>query len=684
MRNKNLKTENGLTASKNQIDKLGGAKPKSRVWLWIQMSGVFLMAGCIAYLYWNQSRPSQHGEMTLLQSRQTAGNAQRTEVLQSVTAPAPSTLSVRSAMQNTAIEEQMEHTDALKSGWNSEALSRQAASQLTVLKRYFEDNSRTSLDTLESILADNFSCARLQPVRLDEVFSDTGADTNGDAGFRIRRADRFDATTVHTGLQGLRDAVGEFLEEIVSTSNTRLYFKVVGIETDDSGFNTQVLVEATGDGAHGIQQRNATWDCRWIGSVNKPPRLVSIQPVLHEEVIFRAVRTAGKLAAETEPLLIDVTRSAFRDVESYEGQVLRGIGHWFLRLSSLENISIYGHHGLAVGDVNGDGLDDLYVCDAGGLPNHLYLQNEDGTLRDGAADAGVDWLEDSQSALIVDLNNDGHQDLVVTTWPLILISENVGQGRFKLRGGHAAVGKAFSPTAVDFDNDGDLDLYVCGYGHGIMGGIREQTGRDTSWPVPFHDATNGGRNVLLENRGGFQFEDVTERVGLNHNNDRWTFAAAWEDYDRDGDMDLYVANDFGRNNLYRNQNGNFRDVASEVGVEDAASGMSVTWGDFNRDGWPDLYVGNMFSAAGNRVAYQRRFGDNRFGDDVARYQRMARGNTLFAASPAGGGFQDVSLRHGVNMGRWTWGSQFVDLNNDSYLDLVVANGFLTSERRDDL
>ena len=121
-----------------------------------------------------------------------------------------------------------------------------------------------------------------------------------------------------------------------------------------------------------------------------------------------------------------------------------------------------------------------------------------------------------------------------------------------------------------------------------------------------------------------------------------------------------------------------------MGVEDAASGMSVTWGDFNRDGWPDLYVGNMFSAAGNRVAYQRRFGDNRFGDDVARYQRMARGNTLFAASPAGAEFQDVSLRHGVNMGRWTWGSQFVDLNNDSYLDLVVANGFLTSERRDDL
>jgi hypothetical protein len=665
---------------RNPNEAPAAVRPKSRTKLGVLAGAALLLVGGVAYIYSNWPTRLQHGELISLQSRPAAGNARRANVLGSLQAPPASNVSIRSPMQNVAIQQQMEHADARKGGWDSEALSEQATSQLNVLKKSFEGDSNTSLDSLGSILSDNFSCARLRPVQLYDFFS----DADDGAGFRVRRANRFDETIAHLGLPGLQSALGEFLDEVDSTTDVRLDFKVVAIELGDSEFTTRVLVEALGSGSRGVEQRNATWNCRWMRSVDQPPRLDSIELVSHEEVTFRAAGTSAGLALGTGPLMVDVTRSACGHLDNYGGQFLRGIGHWLLRLSSLESISLYGHHGLAIGDVNNDGLDDLYVCDAGGLPNRLYLQNEDGTLRDGSAEAGVDWLEDSQSALLVDLDNDGDQDLVVTTWPLILISENDGQGRFELRGGHAAVGKALSPTAVDYDNDGDLDLYVCGHGHGITGGGPRKTGREPSWPVPYHDATNGGRNVLLENQGGFQFKDVTERVGLEHNNDRWTFAAAWEDYDRDGDMDLYVANDFGRNNLYHNQDGKFRDIAAEAGVEDAASGMSVSWGDFNRDGWPDLYVGNMFSAAGNRVAYQRRFEADRGGDAVVQLQRMARGNTLFAASPNGAGFHDVSETHGVTMGRWAWGSQFVDLNNDSHLDLVVANGFLTSQRQDDL
>ena len=167
------------------------------------------------------------------------------------------------------------------------------------------------------------------------------------------------------------------------------------------------------------------------------------------------------------------------------------------------------------------------------------------------------------------------------------------------------------------------------------------------------------------------------------NNRRWSFAASWEDFDADGDMDLYVANDFGRNNLYRNDEGQFRDVAAELDVEDMAAGMSVSWGDFNRDGRMDLYVGNMFSAAGNRVTYQRRFLEGRSATDSAGVQRMARGNTLFMAQPDGS-FADVSLAAGVTMGRWAWSSKFADLNNDGWDDLVVANGYFTNQKQDDL
>jgi hypothetical protein len=148
-------------------------------------------------------------------------------------------------------------------------------------------------------------------------------------------------------------------------------------------------------------------------------------------------------------------------------------------------------------------------------------------------------------------------------------------------------------------------------------------------------------------------------------------------------MDLYVANDFGRNSLYRNEKGQFTDVADVLGVEDMAAGMSVSWGDYNRDGRMDIYVGNMFSAAGNRITYQRRFVNGRESAVASGIQRMARGNSLFAAQPDGS-FADVSESAAVTMGRWAWSSLFTDLNNDGWQDLVVANGYFSNDKADDL
>jgi hypothetical protein len=120
-----------------------------------------------------------------------------------------------------------------------------------------------------------------------------------------------------------------------------------------------------------------------------------------------------------------------------------------------------------------------------------------------------------------------------------------------------------------------------------------------------------------------------------------------------------------------------------MGVEDMASGMSVAWGDYNRDGAADLYVGNMFSAAGSRVSYQRRFSTAAEGKVVQSLQRMARGNSLFEANGVGG-FREVSDSTRTHLGGWAWSSGFVDVNNDGWEDLAVANGFLTGRRPDDL
>ncbi|MEZ6116228.1 MAG: VCBS repeat-containing protein [Pirellulaceae bacterium] len=148
-------------------------------------------------------------------------------------------------------------------------------------------------------------------------------------------------------------------------------------------------------------------------------------------------------------------------------------------------------------------------------------------------------------------------------------------------------------------------------------------------------------------------------------------------------MDLYVANDFGRNNLYRNDQGRFLDIAAEARAEDSASGMSAAWSDVDQDGWMDLYVGNMFSSAGGRVTYQADFKPHSSPEVRRRLQRFAKGSSLLK-NQGNGRFTDMSEDANVTLGRWSWSSNFVDLNNDSRDDILVANGYITAEDTGDL
>jgi hypothetical protein len=185
---------------------------------------------------------------------------------------------------------------------------------------------------------------------------------------------------------------------------------------------------------------------------------------------------------------------------------------------------------------------------------------------------------------------------------------------------------------------------------------------------------------------------VTETCGLDVNNRRFTLAAMWEDYDNDGDIDLYVVNDFGRKNLFRNElirDGKrqdpprFTDVAPASGVEDIGAGMSASWADFDHDGFMDVYVANMFSSAGRRIAYQSGFKSGDTPQNLEGYRRHARGNSLFR-NKGDGTFGDLSIESATFMGRWAWASLFADINNDSWEDLYVCNGFYSRPDPGDL
>ena len=508
-------------------------------------------------------------------------------------------------------------------GWPGEALSRMALSRLNNLS-----NSKTAKE-IQAFLAEGFISTSLEP--------DTPADPLW--GDLIKRSGE---GGIHTPT-----SPEALLKKIKALG--KIKFKVTRVENR----TTHLHVEADRSGA----EYSASWLTSWTDT--KPPKLINLTVKNFETIISEG------------PWFHDVTNTVIGKNSRFEPQVLHGIDHWAQRITRIGDLSLAGHHGLAVGDVDGDGLEDLYVCDGGSLPNQLYLQQPDGTAKEVALDWGVAWLEDSRSALFVDLDNDGDQDLVVATIAMIAFAENLNNQAFKLRGGFPGAPYPFSLSAADFDLDGDLDIYTCIYGAGNQ---PKKRGFEASSPTPFNEAENGGRNVLLSNLGGFQFGDVTREVGLDQNNTRWSFSASWEDYDRDGDPDLYVANDFGRNCLYQNNNGQFSNIARRARVEDMAAGMSVSWGDSNRDGAPDLLIGNMFSSAGQRVSYQRNY--------EAGKKRMARGNTLFIASKDG--FQDASIASGITNGGWAWSSGFADLNNDGWQDLVVTNGYLSNSRDDDL
>jgi len=156
------------------------------------------------------------------------------------------------------------------------------------------------------------------------------------------------------------------------------------------------------------------------------------------------------------------------------------------------------------------------------------------------------------------------------------------------------------------------------------------------------------------------------------------------DFDLDGDPDLYVTNDFGKNNLYINDKGHFRDVAGERGAEDLAAGMGVTCEDFDLDGDMDIYISNMFSSAGRRIVPQTNqfmSGENK--NVHQHYERHARGNTILS-NRGNGFFEDVTDASGAAIGGWAWGAKSVDFNNDGFADIYSPNGFVTNPDEDDL
>lgn len=430
-----------------------------------------------------------------------------------------------------------------------------------------------------------------------------------------------------------------------------------------ANLDTAVRYEIVGVAKKAREQRIGSWHIRWFREDSGQWKATQWTAI--EETVCRS----------STPIFLDISSHVLGHTRSYQEQLLHGADYWRTVLDGAIGIDVYGNNGLAVGDFDNDGLDDLYVCQAAGLPNRLYRNRGDGTFEDVTEKSGVGVLDFTACALFADFQNRGLQDLLVVCATGPLLYANQGDGRFSLKPNAFQFARApqgaFTHAAVaDYDHDGLLDVYFCLYNY--YQGLDQYR-----YPVPYFDARNGPPNYLFHNQGNGTFLDQTEAAGLNVENDRYSFACCWGDSNGNGWPDLYVVNDFGRNNLYRNHgDGTFTAISKDAKVDEVGAGMSACWVDFDNDGKQDIYAAGMWIAAGMRIFEDPHFHPGEPANTRALYRRHMTGNSMYR-NQGDGTFQNVAMRAGIEMGRWSWSTGAWDFDNDGYPDLYVANGYIS-------
>jgi hypothetical protein len=328
-------------------------------------------------------------------------------------------------------------------------------------------------------------------------------------------------------------------------------------------------------------------------------------------------------------------------------------------------------HGAAAGDLDGDGWLDLFVT--GAERSTLYLNRGDGRFRDATTEAGLEALATGVAPLLLDYDGDGDRDVFISAvGPQVLLENRLvpdGELRFwdvSVEMGAALTAVGFGTAAADVNGDGRPDIYVASYNH---------YGRVT--PDSWFRASNGQPNLLLLSQPDGTFRDGAREWGVE--DPRWSYAPAFADLDRDGRPDLYVANDFGENGLYLHRGDRFTEEGAARGVVDPGNGMGVSFGDYDNDGQLDLFATNMSSTAGNRIL-SRLFPDAGPRDSVL--VKLASGSSLYR-NTGSGHFRDVTAEVGPFPGGWAWGGGFLDFDNDGWEDLYTPNGFISGQSMKD-
>jgi len=370
-------------------------------------------------------------------------------------------------------------------------------------------------------------------------------------------------------------------------------------------------------------------------------------------------------------------------------------------------INLYDHgSGLAVGDYDNDGHEDIYFLNQLG-PNALYRNRGDGSFVDVTAQAGVALADRiSVGATFADYDNDGWEDLFVTTTRGgNVLWRNRGDGTFEdvtVAAGLSHVGHSQAPVFFDYDNDGDLDLFLTNTAHWTTDVFDSATGSFEGKPDLSSLLTSPKEaNVLYRNNGDGTFTDITDRAGLRGRG--WAGDAAVFDYDEDGFLDLFVPSMVGRGQLYRNTgHGTFTDVTAQTLGRTPYGAIGCKVFDYDGDGRLDLFVVDMHSDMWMgvdarhlsldvaRQVQHRRFRSPKgptvdeeapgfiqiqramFARQGEDFDALLFGNALYR-NLGHGQFTETAVAAGLET-LWPWGVATGDFDNDGHEDVFIPSG----------
>lgn len=399
-------------------------------------------------------------------------------------------------------------------------------------------------------------------------------------------------------------------------------------------------------------------------------------PAPAKKTTTRIASARGAAPAPAGKFFTDVTETSGI---AYEHRLSDWLARFIRGYTVVENGAVrlavpptFGGSGVAAEDIDNDGDTDVLLL--GGAGNALYLNDGKGRFTDVTEASGLAWKRADGTAgevrqpIVADFDNDGLQDVLLTyVEDDHRLYRNTGNARFEdvtartNLGGKGMVGGP--ATALDFDRDGLLDVFIGYFGDYIRGELPTLSRRNS----------NALPDKLFRNKGNFVFEDVSAGSGIE--NTGWAQSVGHLDFDGDGWEDILVGNDFGTNGWYRNlRNGRFEDVSSKIGTDKPSYTMNVGITDLNRDSRPDVYISNIVTMdKDEKYILPDTKTRMKFNPAKMANMRVVEANDLWISTGAAYE-QSKNVGRGMQSTGWAWDADFFDYDNDGDDDLYVVNG----------